>query len=111
MQPFHKTLKNPIKWILLTTLVVALGFVFGCQFVQHDSYSDEVTQAHVNTVEEASEDAEQLKQLDFTSDLHTCNKQLQFSGNLNPHHLYFSEFASRLAFLYHIRPRSPPFFK
>jgi capsular polysaccharide biosynthesis protein len=108
MQPFYKTLKNPIKWIFLTTIVVALGFVFSSQLVLNESYSDDASKALVNTVEEASEEAEQLKQLDFTSYLLNSYKQLQFSGNLNPHHLFFSEFASRLAFLYRIRPRSPP---
>lgn len=111
MQPFHKSLKNPIKWFFLTTLVVALGFVFSSQFAQNDSYSDEATQAHVNTVEEASEEVEQLKQLDFATYLISSYQQLQFSANLNPHHLFFSEFASRLVFLYHIRPRSPPYLK
>lgn len=94
--------------MLLTTLVAALVFIFSSQLAQHESYSDDANKVHVNTVEEASEDAEEFKQLDFTNGLLTSNKQLQFSNNLNPHHLFFSEFASRLAFLYFIRPRYPP---
>lgn len=108
MQPFYKTIKNPIRWLFLTTLVVALGFVFSFHFVQYESYSNEATSTHVNTVAEAGEDAEQLKQLDFTCYFLNASKLLQFSANLNPHHLFYSEFAPRLAFLYHIRPRSPP---
>ena len=108
MQPFYKILKNPIRWLFLTALVVMLGFALISQLTQHVFNSDDASKILVIEAEEASTDAEELPQLDETSEILTTNKQLQFSANLNPHHLFYSEFASRLAFLYNIRPRSPP---
>ncbi len=108
MQALYKFLKNPIKWLSFTALVATLGFALTFQLAQDVSYSEDDTKILVIEVEEASAEAEQLPQLDDTYELPSTNRQLQFSGNLNPHHLFYSEFAPRLAFLYDIRPRSPP---
>lgn len=108
MQALYKILKNPIKWLPLTALVVTLGFALTFQLAQDASYSEDDTKILVIEAEEASTEVEQLPQLDDINGIPSTNRQLQFSGNLNPHHLFYSEFAPRLAFLYHIRPRSPP---
>ncbi len=108
MRHLQKSLANPIKWLFLTALIATLGFALISQLPQHKSYSDDAARLLVAEVQEASADAEPMPQLDDTSAILTSVTQLQFSGNLNPHHLYYSEFAPRLAFLYHIRPRSPP---
>lgn len=108
MSLIYKTLKNPGKWLFLVALIATLGFALTSQLPQHSSFSDDATSLLVTEAQEASAEAEPLPQLDEISTIPTTTKQLQFSGNLNPHHLFYSEFASRLAFLYHIRPRSPP---
>lgn len=108
MYSIYKMLKNPIKWLFLTALVATLGFALTSQLPQHTSYSDDATRLIVTEFQEISSEAEPLTHLDDTSVIPPSFKQLQFSGNLNPHHLFYSEFAPRLAFLYHIRPRSPP---
>lgn len=108
MQSFYKTLKKPIEWLFLTVLLASVGLALSFQLDQHVSYSDDTTRILVIEMEEASADAEQLPQLDATRETLFASIPLQFSSNLNPHHLFFSDSASRLAFLYHIRPRSPP---
>jgi len=105
---FWKTLKNPIKLLFLTALVATLGFTLSSQLPQQVPYSDDATRLIVSELQEANSDSEQLPQLDDVTGILVATRQLQFGGNLNPHHLFFSEFAPRLAFLYHIRPRSPP---
>lgn len=106
MQAQYKILKNLIKWLCLTALLAMLGFALSSPLAQHEFYSDEASTILVIEVEEASADAE--PQLDGSSEIQLFKRQLQFSANLNPHHLFYSEFAPRLAFLYHMRPRSPP---
>lgn len=108
MQTFYKTWANPIKLLFLTALMSALGFAFAAHLTHHKYYDDDSAKLIIVEFQEASADAEQLPQLDDTSVILTTAPQLQFGNNLNPHHLVFSEFAPRLAFLYHIRPRSPP---
>jgi len=108
---FWKILKNPVKLLFLTVLVATLGFTLSSQLPQHTYYSDDAARLLVTELQETSSDAEQLPQLDDANGILAATRRLQFGGNLNPHHLFFSEFASRLAFLYHIRPRSPPQFQ
>lgn len=108
MQTLSKTWVNPIRLLFLAALLATLGFAFTVQLAHHKSYSDDSAQLVILELQEVSADAEQLPQLDDTSVILTTAPELQFSSNLNPHHLVFSEFSPRLAFLYHIRPRSPP---
>lgn len=108
MQTFYKTLVNPLKLLFLTVLMSTLGFAFAAQLAHHKSYDEDTSKLVILEFQEASADAEELPQLDDTSAILTYAPLLQFSSNLNPHHLVFSEFVTRLAFLYHIRPRSPP---
>lgn len=108
MQTFYKTLANPLKLLFLSALVAAFGFAFAAQLSHHKSYDNDTPKLVILEFQEVSADAEQTPHLDDTSAILTTAPLLQFSSNLNPHHLVFSEFATRLAFLYHIRPRSPP---
>lgn len=108
MYPFIKNLKNPVKWLFLTALIATLGFTLTSLLPHHTSYSDDAARLLVAEMQEANVDAEPQPQSDDISGILIATKQLQFGGNLNPHHLFFSEFSPRLAFLYHIRPRSPP---
>jgi len=108
MHTLYKSLANPIRLLFLTALIVTLGFTLSAQLSHHKSYADDTARLLVAELQEASADAEPIPQLDDISAILTSAQHLQFSGNLNPHHLFFSEFAPRLTFLYHIRPRSPP---
>jgi len=108
MRNLSKSLANPIKWLFLAALFATLGFTFTSQLSHHKSYADDTARLIIAEVQEVSADTDPASQLDDTSAILSSVPQLQFSGNLNPHHLFYSEFSPRLAFLHQIRPRSPP---
>jgi len=108
MYPFVKNLKDPVKWLFLTALIATLGFTLNSLFPQHTSYSDDAIRLLVTEMQKVNSDGESQPQSDDISGILIVTKQFQFGSNLNPHHLFFSEFSPRIAFLHHIRPRSPP---
>lgn len=97
-----------LRLLLLTALVVVLGFVFGSQFSDKSSYSDDTARFRVAEVQAIS--------VDFESPLQD-NPPRSFVLSSNVHivavifgiaAIFFSEFTPRLTFFYHVRPRSPP---
>lgn len=108
MQPIHRHVLNPLKWLFLTALLATLGFALTSQLPHHKAHADDGARLLIVEMQEFSADNEPPSQLDDISVILTTSTTLQFGGNSNPHHLFYSEFAPRLAFLYHIRPRSPP---
>jgi len=99
---------NPFKWLFLTALLLTLGFALTVQVAHYKFHPEDNVKLLMVELQEADADAESVSQFDDTPVVLNSAFDLQFDGNASYHHLSYSEFAPRLTFLYHIRPRSPP---
>lgn len=108
MCAYWKTLRNPVKLLFLSALAATLTFTLSNLLPQHFAYLDAASSLQVTEVQEVNLEPEAPGEPDDASVILSATRKLQFSGNLNTYHLFFCEFASRLAFLYQIRPRYPP---
>ena len=111
MRNSQKLLATPIRWLFLAALIATLGFAFSAQLSQNKSYADDTARLIIAEVQEIGADTDPVSHLDDTNIILSYAPQLQFSSNLNPHHLFYSEFSPSLALLHPIRPRSPPLSK
>lgn len=108
MKPIQNPAASQMKLLFITVLMLVIGLAFVTPFFDKTPYSSDTPQVLIAEIQESSGDSESIvpdpnlaalfkgMTLVFTS---------IFLGSLHsPHQL-----TPRLTFLYHIRPRSPPF--